>query len=121
MISPTLLLPPIDCQVAGLPVFHRNGKVPHLTQAAALHWGSLAQQKVIHLKTHLQADTFYRRQSLILDQQKYHQGDYLIRYQGINLGTAFLRVNPDQAVLESHYPKAWRLSETASAFEDERN
>lgn len=119
MISPNLLLPPVDCQVAGLPVFHRGGSVPHLTQAAALHWGQLAQQRIIDLNDSTQADIYYRRQSIIRDDQKDTQGDYIIRYQGISLGTGFLRVNSDEAVLESHYPKAWRLSETASAFEDE--
>ena len=123
MVSQDLRLPDTDCQVAGLPVFHRKGKVPHLTQAAALHWGPLIKKNIINLSTVEHVDRFYSREMIAVEGLDTHlqpqaltQGYYLIRYQDMTLGTGFVRHKEDGSVLESHYPKAWRLGENKSAL-----
>ena len=119
-VSLDLKCPPIHFEVAGIPAIYTRRRVPHLTTASALAWGHLAQRQVVELSSPERVDAYYKGHDLALSEHEARAlttGDCVIRYKGISIGGGFCRNTHGALSLQSLYPKANRLSPSASAFE----
>ena len=132
LVPQDIILPPLNYNVAGLPTVNLHGRQLHFTSAGILKWGHLASLNFIELQSRDEVDQYFRREFLILNPlhlTSCTRGHCIIRYNGVALGSGFLRkgnelengkplgLDESDWVLISHYPKAFKLTKETSSFE----
>lgn len=101
---------------AGIDFLRKAMAVPKVTTCAAMLFGPRATRSVVDL-TCDQMDEFLRRRDLEVSRDDGGVDYVLVRCEGVVAGLG--RYRAASSVIESLYPRAWRLADDVSAFEVE--
>lgn len=118
------LEPPDEMVSAGITLFATKMAVPKLSTAAAMAFGDAATRMVMDV-TRAEADAYLARKPFYPTESTAsrcdEQGYVVVRFEEISLGVGFYRTERvDRPMVDSHFPKAWMISEDDSAFIEER-
>jgi NOL1/NOP2/fmu family ribosome biogenesis protein len=123
VVSAGLDMPRKHLVSAGITLFSTKMAVPKLSTAAAMAFGDSATRMVMDVSK-AEADAYLRRESFFPSAETARrcdeQGYVVVRFEGTPLGLGFYRTERvERPVVQSHFPKAWKLAEGGSAFDEE--